>query len=34
MEQTPGPVQVVMQWRHNPPSGPHDNTPQWTPFSL
>ena len=26
-EQTPGPVQVAVQWRHSPPSGPHGSTP-------
>ena len=33
MEQTPGPVQVAVQWRHSPPSGPHGSTPQRTPSS-
>ena len=32
-EQTPGPVQVAVQWRHSPPSGPHGSTPQRTPSS-
>ena len=33
MEQTPGQVQVAVQWRHSPPSGPHDSTPLRTPSS-
>ena len=33
MEQTPVPVQVAVQWRHSPPSGPHGSTPQRRPSS-
>ena len=32
-EQTLGPMQVAVQWRHSPPSGPHGSTPQRTPSS-
>ena len=31
--QIPGPVQVAVQWRHSPPSGPHGSTLQRTPSS-
>ena len=33
MQWTPWPVQVAVQWRHSPPSGPHGSTPQRTPSS-